>query len=32
MADEPEETTADVTADASPEAPADSVAAETTTA
>jgi small subunit ribosomal protein S17 len=32
MADEPEETTADVTADASTEAPADSVAAETTTA
>jgi small subunit ribosomal protein S17 len=32
MADEPEETTADVTADASPEAPAGSVAAETTTA
>jgi small subunit ribosomal protein S17 len=32
MADEPEETTAEVTADASPEAPADSVAAETTTA
>ena len=32
MADEPEETTANVTADASPEAPADSVAAETTTA
>jgi len=32
MADEPEETTADVTAYASPEAPADSVAAETTTA
>ena len=32
MADEPEETTADVTADASPEAPAESVAAETTTA
>jgi small subunit ribosomal protein S17 len=31
MADEPEETTADVTADASPEAPAGSVAAETTT-
>jgi small subunit ribosomal protein S17 len=32
MADEPVETTAEVTADASPEAPADSVAAETTTA
>jgi small subunit ribosomal protein S17 len=32
MADEPEETTAEVTADASPEAPAGSVAAETTTA
>jgi len=32
MADEPEETTAEVTADASPEAPAESVAAETTTA
>jgi len=32
MADEPEETTADVTADASSEAPADSVVAETTTA
>jgi small subunit ribosomal protein S17 len=32
MADEPEETTANVTAEASPEAPADSVAAETTTA
>jgi small subunit ribosomal protein S17 len=32
MADEPEETTAEVTADASPEAPADSDAAETTTA
>ena len=31
MADEPEETTADVTAEASPEAPADSVAPETTT-
>jgi small subunit ribosomal protein S17 len=31
MADEPEETTADVTADASPEPPAGSVAAETTT-
>jgi small subunit ribosomal protein S17 len=32
MADEPEETTANVTAEASPEAPADSVADETTTA
>ena len=32
MADEPEETTTDVTADASPEAPAGNVAAETTTA
>jgi small subunit ribosomal protein S17 len=32
MAEEPEETTADVTAEASPEASADSVAAETTTA
>jgi len=32
MAEEPEETTADVTADASSEAPADSVVAETTTA
>jgi small subunit ribosomal protein S17 len=32
MADEPEETTAGVSADASTEAPADSVAAETTTA
>jgi small subunit ribosomal protein S17 len=31
MADEPEETTADVTAEASPEAPADSAAPETTT-
>ena len=32
MADEPEETTADVTADASPEASPDDVVAETTTA